>query len=1098
MATMKPPGPTHDMLGQVDTDLPEITSDNFDDHLFSDRLFAEFFNEFLRQPVSVVASSLVAAWMSLVAAWMSLRAPQRSPYPVLQAFPEAVRFDQETGAFEVVTGAEDTLQRQIRAATPGPHNSYTVEVRGRKRTGSPCPHCPQTPLTEGVTGSRHPPQTPGPHNSYTVECLDREQGLLWARKTRLHLFLQSDCYFEYRLAKRLSQLGYLGRWKEGVLNQTSKQRSMSPDQKETLLFEGQEESGSFQWSINESEEHSSGAAREVETQGPESAGEARNARNAHNPTDGAQGKRRGEGGERSAQPGLDDFKGFLSGTPGGKAFNLWMDIERLKALQSTESKNRHLFKSRSHHLKSGGRGALNAEILSRLDLATPTCWRDEKLRLVQPRLTKVLLMYWGPRFFASQSACGKKVLSRLQLPCSGADPWPRPVTELPLRPTSRVPRTPTSSEKRPVAGSGGPVLGGGRMERMLQALHVEPRAGFFFRRFCEQSGNKVLDTGLHESRTSRSACQGPSLSACVSQLWENALRFWTDLQDYHELFCQRGLDPYRAERTAQVLYSSYLSSTAQRSIGVVEGCRTYVLSHLSPAFEDLFDWPEEHALTLLLEPWTLLTNQDRGAFERVDLWEDTRHIKTPQYKKRLALHAEHVQRTEKQVEECRLPPTQAEGSREPDLWTQVPEEFRGFRLGTLLQNRLELEHFLVFLEQNFTSTDLLCWLDLEQLRRTSHGDQTLRAERVRNVRSKYLNRKYFFGPTSPATKLQQEEVVSLAGGWTQLSRQGLSGAALAETQDSPQVQDVAEDNVVLRRHKKRPVWKHVDGALMASSQEVLAFRQALQNPVTCLQFRRFVALKGDSLENNVLFWLEVQRYKDLCHSHCDEATVQQKISTIISCFIDSSVPPALQIDIPPEQAQQILEKRWELGPYVFKEAQITVFTELYKLWPEFLSFRSSMKENQVLMVLERERVRLKTWDQQQRKEEEEKEEQRRTEEALRSQRGTLSALFEEDGWGGEEQIDAPHLLSWTYSKYLAALEREALLAHRQAQKKPAGESVRTGAATLPVQSQISGVRRRVANKCHQAVPLSRAQRSAMTSGSSPTFAAVRGCRHEQI
>ncbi|CAG14862.1 unnamed protein product, partial [Tetraodon nigroviridis] len=62
--------------------------------------------------------------------------------------------------------------------------------------------------------------------------------------------------------------------------------------------------------------------------------------------------------------------------------------------------------------------------------------------------------------------------------------------------------------------------------------------------------------------------------------------------------------------------------------------------------------------------------------------------------------------------------------------------------------------------------------------------------------------------------------------------------------------------------------------------------------------------------------------QDLCHSHSDEATVQQKISTIISCFISSSVPPALQIDIPPEQAQQILEKRRELGPYVFREAQV--------------------------------------------------------------------------------------------------------------------------------------------------------------------------------
>lgn len=34
------------------------------------------------------------------------------------------------------------------------------------------------------------------------------------------------------------------------------------------------------------------------------------------------------------------------------------------------------------------------------------------------------------------------------------------------------------------------------------------------------------------------------------------------------------------------------------------------------------------------------------------------------------------------------------------------------------------------------------------------------------------------------------------------------------------------------------------------------------------------------------------------------------------------MPPALQIDIPPEQAQRILDKRHELGPYIFREAQV--------------------------------------------------------------------------------------------------------------------------------------------------------------------------------
>ena len=38
----------------------------------------------------------------------------------------------------------------------------------------------------------------------------------------------------------------------------------------------------------------------------------------------------------------------------------------------------------------------------------------------------------------------------------------------------------------------------------------------------------------------------------LSQLWENAVHFWADLQHYHELFYQDGLDPYRVQREAQV------------------------------------------------------------------------------------------------------------------------------------------------------------------------------------------------------------------------------------------------------------------------------------------------------------------------------------------------------------------------------------------------------------------------------------------------------------------------------------------------------------------------------------------------------------------
>ncbi|KFQ80141.1 Regulator of G-protein signaling 22, partial [Phaethon lepturus] len=147
--------------------------------------------------------------------------------------------------------------------------------------------------------------------------------------------------------------------------------------------------------------------------------------------------------------------------------------------------------------------------------------------------------------------------------------------------------------------------------------------------------------------------------------------------------------------------------------------------------------------------------------------------------------------------------------------------------------------------------------------------------------------------------------------------------------------------------------QHVDNKWVSSSSEIIAFRKALLNPVTANQFQRFVSLKGDLLGNGVLFWQEVQKYKDLCHSHCDDATVQKKITAIIDCFINSTVPPALQIDIPTEQAKKILEHRKELGPYIFREAQMTIFALLFKFWPKFSKLQSSLASDKILLALER-------------------------------------------------------------------------------------------------------------------------------------------------
>lgn len=57
------------------------------------------------------------------------------------------------------------------------------------------------------------------------------------------------------------------------------------------------------------------------------------------------------------------------------------------------------------------------------------------------------------------------------------------------------------------------------------------------------------------------------------------------------------------------------------------------------------------------------------------------------------------------------------------------------------------------------------------------------------------------------------------------------------------------------------LFKVLNSRWVSSSRDIVALRQTLNNPESCLAFRKFVALKGETYENDVLFWVEVQKYK---------------------------------------------------------------------------------------------------------------------------------------------------------------------------------------------------------------------------------------------
>lgn len=595
------------------------------------------------------------------------------------------------------------------------------------------------------------------------------------------------------------------------------------------------------------------------------------------------------------------------------------------------------------------------------------------------------------------------------------------------------------------------LLGCSNMERMLQSLNTENRSGYIFTEFCEKSGNK---------------------------LWKNSAYFWFDLQDYHQLFYQETLHPFKLCKQAQFLYANYIAPSATMDIGLHQMSKNEIYQKLEPPFEDLFDPAEEYILTLLLNPWMEMVDEARDTYGQVELMEETRQLDSVYFRKLQALHEDLA--IEGKV------PSHPPSEKTAEFPSEVLEQVAPYCLYDLLHNKLDLEQFRCFLEQHSASTDLMCWIDIEQFRGMLHKDKAEREEKCKDIKNKYLNRKYFFGPESPATKEEQEQIMQLGGGWGQILHEQVTPMILLEIQKhvqlrlekkwlplfltneevglqkkfKPHLRDAAEDILIQRHEKKMELWKHVDNKWVSSSKEIITFRKALLNPITAFQFQRYVSLKGDLLENGVVFWREVQKYKDMCHSHCDDATIQNKVTSIINCFINSSIPPALQIDIPEEQAQKIIEHRRELGPYVFREAQMTIFALLFKFWPKFCEFRMNLAdESQILTLLEKRREKrqekLKRISD---KEAEEKLQKRRsptvsvkTGFAASEGKGDLSSTPSFTGFGRQ--------LSWTYSKYLEAIQQERVLLKIQEdlEKKSVTSSAYSGASPpLSLKSEHRG------------------------------------------
>ena len=69
--------------------------------------------------------------------------------------------------------------------------------------------------------------------------------------------------------------------------------------------------------------------------------------------------------------------------------------------------------------------------------------------------------------------------------------------------------------------------------------------------------------------------------------------------------------------STQALHSRYIMESGDEGIGCPLHVVGVITSHLWPAYEDLFDEAEEHALQMLLGQWVGLCNNEDFIFQKV-------------------------------------------------------------------------------------------------------------------------------------------------------------------------------------------------------------------------------------------------------------------------------------------------------------------------------------------------------------------------------------------------------------------------------------------------------------------------------------------------
>ncbi|KAG2465047.1 RGS22 protein, partial [Polypterus senegalus] len=539
------------------------------------------------------------------------------------------RFNKDIGAFEIVNDAEEALTNRVKALLYNYKPKHPVYDVIRKTTKQFLQLKPE----------------PNPeleiNNSYIVKTLEREQGLAWVRKERLPYFLQSDCYFEYRIAKLLSQVecsaagmklqidsGYRP-WSvtkkisppsssEGEMELIMRkyyaslgQASFTQSKEWFTLAKGDQEmvtTQSLQIPLTSIQMHEDLLLHQKksrhhsisESLGMESVEEVTSSVDEDFSTaDSFKGSRMVSSYQSKKSKSIDD-ECFASvpDSPSHAPHSAFMEfrsesaIEAEKPTQLSEEKS-YKTETQSVFVEE------NAYVSEHESLHSAEVWSDEELEDVDGEAYDDGHNI-GPKYYKFLT---RKAVEKFKSFLQG-----------------------TLGEKY------------WHLWMDIERLKAIKDTRWKYRQRIHSAGS-LTSCSFESTISSFSESSKDSkedLSETLS-LWKNGVHFWFDLQEYHRLFYQETFSPFKLGRQSQFLYSTYIQFGGPMDIAIDLESQYTMYQKLDPPFEDLFDIAEEYILTMLLIPWMQMLESDKTNFKKVELMEETRYLDSVYYRKLQAL-----------------------------------------------------------------------------------------------------------------------------------------------------------------------------------------------------------------------------------------------------------------------------------------------------------------------------------------------------------------------------------------------------------------------------------------------------------------------------